>query len=897
MPTIALAMIVRNVEAFLGQCLKSVVPFVDEVIVVDTGSTDRTREVILANAAGAEILEYSPTTHPQSFIKDSPETWPEKLPGPWSGKDILANFGEARQLGLAACKSDYVIWLDSDDVLVNGENLRKVVQMLEDSGHETAMVRYDYETDNDGNVVMTLMRERIVKRRPEVVWCQPIHEVMCPTFGQIAVSEISVSHRRRQYNLPPEIHLRNLKVLLHWFNDKDEEAIDPRMLFYLAIEETWLRPEKALEHYRIYCEKSGSEAERAKAHIYAGRIYETMRPKPNLGAAFAEYAQATLDAPYDPDPFFNAARIAYFLKRWDKCIELTERGFEAGKNISGRVHIFQFNPLQRAYEPHVYYAFSLHTVGRLKEALDVCNEGLKWCPTEPHLLGTKETLEKWFAEEKKRESLQISNTTPIRLSVHQAEPLDVYPMEISTDVTNYFAVLFWKRILVQNNGVVGYEMAQKYLSVLPDGALFETKKKEMAEFLSERRKINAPPSHKTEDEKIEVTSPLPLKRTSVQPGKLDIVFHVGPSWERWSPKTAKDHGIGGSETAVICLSRELALLGHRVTVLSDCGNMAGIYNGVYFIDYQKAEMDIGSYACDVFISSRQAYVLDKPWQFKLSILWVHDIHVGQPTQILTAQLFHFDRFFCLSEWHKNFFCKDTYPFLHPRTIIQTRNGIDTSRFAKTPVKEGNRLIYSSSPDRGLEVLLKVLPAIRAQVPDVKLHVYYGFETWRKMAESAKRSDWLDRIAFFEKELNEGHRRGDLVFHGRVNQTELAEAFSVSKVWSYPTWFSETSCISAMEAQAAGCVPVTTNLAALGETVKHGILIDPPNTSPEYQKIFVESVVKLLTDDNLRESKAKAARHYALNNCDWSLVAVEWLAICEECLRQKEESPLPAFGEF
>lgn len=67
----------------------------------------------------------------------------------------------------------------------------------------------------------------------------------------------------------------------------------------------------------------------------------------------------------------------------------------------------------------------------------------------------------------------------------------------------------------------------------------------------------------------------------------------------------------------------------------------------------------------------------------------------------------------------------------------------------------------------------------------------------------------------------------IVMHGRVNQRELAEAMLGASVWFYPTWFSETSCITAMEAQAAGLVPVCPTTAALHETVPIRIWSNDP----------------------------------------------------------------------
>jgi hypothetical protein len=65
----------------------------------------------------------------------------------------------------------------------------------------------------------------------------------------------------------------------------------------------------------------------------------------------------------------------------------------------------------------------------------------------------------------------------------------------------------------------------------------------------------------------------------------------------------------------------------------------------------------------------------------------------------------------------------------------TRNGIDVSRFENEVPKVGNRLIYASSPERGLERLLDLFPLIRAAVPDAELHVYHGFKTWMAMAKN------------------------------------------------------------------------------------------------------------------------------------------------------------------
>ncbi|MGH9426261.1 MAG: glycosyltransferase family 4 protein [Terriglobia bacterium] len=235
--------------------------------------------------------------------------------------------------------------------------------------------------------------------------------------------------------------------------------------------------------------------------------------------------------------------------------------------------------------------------------------------------------------------------------------------------------------------------------------------------------------------------------------------------------------------------------------------------------------------------------------------------------------------------------------MHKDSVIVTKNGLDLKYFTEEPKKIGNRLIYSSSPDRGLLRLLELFPQIKAQVPDTELHIYYGFHNWKKMAQMLNNSKELEQIALFENLLEQRSKEGGITYHGRVSKAELAKAFLASKVWSYPTGFTESSCITAMEAQAGGCVPVTTALAALPETVSHGFVLKPPNTTPAYGEAFVRRVVKLLLDEKERAKYADAGREYTFQIHGWDKVAASWEKHFHETLTAKIENPLPAFGNF
>lgn len=848
MARLSLAMIVRNVERIIGDCLASIVPYVDEVVIVDTGSTDGSKEAVLRAAPAAVILDFNPSTHPEAFMLDAEQSWKDvKVPGPFTDRPMLADFGAARQFGWDRCTGDYRIWLDADDVVEGAAHLREIVDEMARDRVDSAFVNYDYASDDKGNVTLKLQTIRIA-RRGGARWHSPIHEVLMPIGAARAFDKVNVRHLRHKLGITPENQHRNLKVLVKWFERHPEPDVDPRMLFYLAMEERFIWPDRAIEHFRRYCQTSGWDEERGVAHNMAGTLHEQ---KAKYDDAFAEFAQAAFEASDNPDPFFNCARIAYHKKQWAKCAEWTERGFEVAKR--GVKPVLMYDPLDRVYRPHIYYSVALFNLSRFKECIDTCVEGLKWNPDDPYLRSNKKVAEERLAE-------AATPSRGVKMQFRTDEPLEAAPLDLPTGVLATFAVQLWKRNLVAARPA----RARALLEALPDEVRSESAVQQAWSFTGI------------------VASP---------PSGLHVVIWTGPAWEKWSPASVNQGGIGGSETAAACMARELVKLGCRVTVLSDI-EREGVFDGARYVPYGDALKRPQDFACDVFVCSRQPTTFEYAWKFKVSFLWIHDIHVGQSTGRIGELLLKADRLLALSQWHKKYLL-ECYPYLHPDTVVVTRNGIDVDRFAAEPIKQGNHLIYPSSPDRGLERLIELLPRIRARVPDVGLHVYYGFDNWRKSAEIAKDQGVLDRIKRIEHLLasTEG-----VYHHGRVSQKELAEAFLASKVWAYPTWFTETFCISALEAQAAGCVPVTTSLAALSETVKQGILLPPPNTSEEYAQDFVEAVVGLLTNENVRRAHADLGRKWALAEGGWDKVAAEWLEMFERVIAEKAENPLPRFGD-
>lgn len=341
----------------------------------------------------------------------------------------------------------------------------------------------------------------------------------------------------------------------------------------------------------------------------------------------------------------------------------------------------------------------------------------------------------------------------------------------------------------------------------------------------------------------------------------------------FSPRHVARRALGGSETALYHLTRELATCGATVTVINRCGADEGIYDGVHYMDFQRGawRRRVQENPPDVLIIFRQITDVLKPLPGRIRILWAHD-HLGAYPErkgILGAlvaggwrrigrPLFlpRIDIVAAVSHWLAKAF--HDYLGVPWERILVTRNGLELSHFRNLhEIRNPFRLIYTSAPERGLDLLLdEIFPAIRSRVPKAELHVF----------------------SYRDLERYQRKRRDGVFIRGGLPQHLLARELAQSAVFVYPTDFPETSCIAALEAQAAGTPVVTSKRYALQETVldgQTGILIEGKVASPSYIRAFVEAVVGLLQDPARRERMGRKARERIMERHGWDRIAREW----------------------
>jgi len=360
---------------------------------------------------------------------------------------------------------------------------------------------------------------------------------------------------------------------------------------------------------------------------------------------------------------------------------------------------------------------------------------------------------------------------------------------------------------------------------------------------------------------------------------IDIALYVGWNTEPWNPETAAKTGIGGSETAAMEMARLLTARGNRVRLYGECSGLEGTFSGVEYLHHSK----FSNISCDALVVSRRPQAIDAPGlSRKATLCWVHDVHCG--SELTHERALKIDKFLTLSQWHKGFFLSQ-YDFLHPSQVDVTRNGIGLTRFNSAVYRNPHRAVYSSSPDRGMEVAVRSWHLVRKQIPDAELHIYYGFDTWEACVQNDQnQKDHIQRL----KKLLADNAENGVFYHGRVDQKTLAREYLSSGVWAYSTWFNETSCISAMEAHAAGLRMVTSPIAALNETVgRRGTMVPGDCFSSDYQARFVNEVVSAMgkPDDGDRN----ALQAYARDNFSWDDVAKEWDSMLRKTIDEAQDS--------
>jgi len=357
--------------------------------------------------------------------------------------------------------------------------------------------------------------------------------------------------------------------------------------------------------------------------------------------------------------------------------------------------------------------------------------------------------------------------------------------------------------------------------------------------------------------------------------KKRFIFYSPRNFEQWDWRNLET-GIGGSETCHIEMSWRLAQRGHEVISYTNIpGDCPREWKNTKWFHLDECDFqDEG-----IWILFRCPDIVDKFAHLDNKELWLMMQDEDYPGSWNDERIAKLTRIMPLCKEHARNVLRNN-PSIPKEKIWITTNGVRVDLIREIekgsiPERNPKRLIYASSPDRGLKALLKIFKRAREFVNDLELHIYYGFNNIDKLVILYPH---LSHFKDTKTEILKAAEQDGVYFHGRVSQRELYQAHLQSGLWVYPSLFTETSCVTCMESQALGPIPITNPLWALGENVHHGVFIQGDCYNDFLtQARYVGAIVRLANDVNLQENIRKEMMADSRFRFNWERIVDDWEA--------------------
>lgn len=350
----------------------------------------------------------------------------------------------------------------------------------------------------------------------------------------------------------------------------------------------------------------------------------------------------------------------------------------------------------------------------------------------------------------------------------------------------------------------------------------------------------------------------------------DIAYYCGQTTHDWNPVMAKTKGIGGSEEAVINLSKQWAKQGYNVTVFNSCGVQEMLCDGVKYKPFWHYN---AKDKYDITILWRNPKLVDYELNTGKILIDLHD--VVQEGEFNEKRLKKIDKIMVKTNAHRSLF-----PNIPDDKFAIVPNGQDFDLFDQKIKKDPMLLVNTSSPDRSMDVLPKLFKMVKEQVPEARCSWAYGWEIWDNTFRNDKsKMEWKEKVI---REMEEA----GIENMGRLSQKECAKLYLEGKILAYPSEFYEIDCISLKKAQACGCKPISTDFAAFEESNQFGIKIHSKKTNDNWCKpyqfsfgITDEKLQKEWVDAVVKELKTPMKEEVEMmewsKKFEWNLIADKW----------------------
>lgn len=886
MQSIGVALICRNSEQTIASCIESFIGSVDQCVVVKAGvSTDKT----------PEILDGLKAKYPNLELYDF---------------DWVDDFSAARNFSFSKLKTDWLLWVDSDDNLYNAEKLKS---LAENAPPEVGAIwfPYHYSIDEFGNPTTVYERERLLRAKYGWVWRSRLHETVSPITQckYVRTDEVIVRHEHTTGDSRKGRNFRILNLML-----KDDPS-DKRVWMYLGHQhfacQEWA---KATEWYLKFGRDLGAlPLERYQALCYCSKAMRSMRENQAV-----EVALLALELyPQYKDAYLELAECYLMLGDYDKSIHFAKMADVKEPMITEPPALIFINPQAYTFNKYVLMAecylkkkefktahdymlmaYQVRPVPEIQRDIQLIDneirkerviDGIRTLSVE--LLDTKEVarlpsllaaIPYWYRETPEYDQIKAGVQHHTKEIVDKPEILEdgknvtvnignsLTPEKVLAELDKKFdkVTVIAPMPIPESKQVVSY--CQKDIEAL----LISNPGRRIINLQCEPTRIIAEYDHKEMDKGIAVR------------------FFVGQGLEYWSPKTIKEVGCGGSETSAAWLARSLAQKGNQPIIYAMDDQ---VWDGVVYRPHTAFNPDATH--SHLFISSRVPDVFDNNLPALQKWLWMHDICCWD--RLTPDRAERINCIVTLSKWHCEHI-KRVYPWLKDAEVIDLDeqpktyddlwttgtyfaeekashlpkiailgDAIDTSRFANlTAERVPYRFVWCSSPDRGLEELLKMWPLIKQAMPSATLKIFYGWDYFNSSLH-------VPEQRMFKERIRELIKQDGVQWCGRVGQDMLPNELAQADAIIYPPHnFRETYGIAFLEAQAAGVMCFYRENGALGETIGDRGIPIKMDATPEQ---IVKLVASTLQDKSLCVNVRERARKYGLMR-DWAKQADKLLTL-------------------
>ena len=352
---------------------------------------------------------------------------------------------------------------------------------------------------------------------------------------------------------------------------------------------------------------------------------------------------------------------------------------------------------------------------------------------------------------------------------------------------------------------------------------------------------------------------------------MKIILYHDNYFEDWDYRNV-DIGIGGSETHQTEMSWRMAQRGYEIIsyapIPDDC---VRLHRGVQWRHIDEVDWSEDG----LWVIYRRPEMIDN---LQDQEAWLLCQDVDYPT-LNQERAEKFSKIIALTPAHATLLATRK-PFLRDKIFISS-NGIrmDVIREIEKNTYDRNpkRVMFASSPDRGLLETMQTFQKARRYDPDLELHTFYGFNNIDKVINNEKNKEHPAAIKsrIYKDKVMIESQKPNVFTHGRVPQRELYKEWLKTGIWLYQTNFFETSAITCMEAQALGAIPITRPYGALRDNVKHGIFIQGDAYSELNKAKYMAELINIANSLEYQESVRSEMMNYARVKFNWERIVDQW----------------------